>query len=648
MKTQRLTDPFSDDIAESPQRLSAQAKGKVSVIVVSYHTGPVLWRCIESVLAQHDLHELILINNGNPPSVKKRLTLIASEHPKFRCLSGHGNVGFAKACNMGVKEATGQYILLLNPDCILAAHTLTTMRQSLQADPEAWMASCAIVSPDFHEQKTCRRNLLTPVTALVESFGLYRFLSKKQANNLRLNNYTPQHDQASYVPAISGAFMFLSKEHYLAVGGMDESYFLHVEDLDFCLQIHDHGGKILFVPEIKVLHFLSTSDAPSNFIEWQKTKGFFRYFQKNFKHAYSPWVLPLLYTAISGRFCLKYTLNFLKKFTGNKKRTDSKSDRYVKLLQGYSQATLVKSMAELFPLKQIAPVLVTGATSQIGVCLLRRLLAAEVTTYAHYCSTVIDFTHKNLTWVQGNMQHATLNFNHEIAPQTVIHTAPIWLLAGHIQELADMGVKRIIAFSSTSVFGKSNSKNPYERTLVKRLKAAEKVLAKQCTAHHIQWTVLRPTMVYGIGMDTNITAIIRFIKKFGIFPVAYPADGLRAPVHADDLALAALTAAYTPETFNKSYNLSGGEELSYDTMVRRIFKALAKKPRVLGLRALPLALDVVAFLTRKKHLNGEIARRMNEDLVFDNKEAEKDFNYSPRPFLNDPAAIKRASTSALR
>lgn len=633
MKALRLVEPFSfRQVTQAPAAVP-EKEGRVSVVVVSYHTGPVLWRCIESVLSQNNLHELVLVDNGNTEDVATRLAAFSAENPKLHIIQGQGNVGFAKGCNLGAGVTTGEYILLLNPDCILFPNTLSSMVDALAAHPEAWMAGCSLLSAkDYAEQQTCRRNLLTPLTALVESFSLHRFLPESLANTCRLNNHIPQ---TAYVPAISGAFMMLPKQRYLTLGGMDESYFLHVEDMDFCLSIHDHGGKILYVPEVKAVHFLSTSDAPSHFIEWNKTKGFFRYFQKNFCDAYSPYVLPLLYAAISARFCIKTALNGVKSFYLNGKKHST--ERHAKLLGFWNQPLFTRTSAQLSGIKTLEPVLVTGATSQVGICLLRRLLAADIKTTGQFCSSVVDFTHPQLSWLHANLDHA-LNLQ-GAAPKTVVHAAPLWLLNPHIKALAEAGVKRIVAFSSTSVFGKNNSKNAYERQVVEKLQQAEEMLAAECDAHHIQWTILRPTMVYGLGMDTNISAIVRFIKRFGFFPVASDAEGLRAPVHADDLALAALTALNEPATFGKSYNLPGGEVLPYDVMVKRLFQAIEKKPRVVRVPFLPFLLDAVGFLTRKKHFSGEIARRMADDLVFDRKPAESDFGYCPRGFLKtEPGA----------
>jgi len=267
-----------------------------SVIMVSYHTGAVLFQAIEHVLAQKNLSELIVVDNGNPPDVLARLRALP-----VRLVSGHGNIGFAGGCNLGASYATAEYILLLNPDCLPEQDALVHLKAALEANPDAMMAGGLLLNPNGTEQRGGRRQLLTPQTALSEALGLYRFTGAARLNN----NETPTPQQICEVPAISGACMFLRREDYLKLGGMDEGYFLHVEDMDLCWRVHAAGEKILFVPEARVVHLLSTSEAPAPFIEWCKAKGFMRYFHKYFSHG--AWCLLLLplYAAILLRAALR-------------------------------------------------------------------------------------------------------------------------------------------------------------------------------------------------------------------------------------------------------------------------------------------------------------------------------------------------------
>ncbi len=277
----------------------------VSIVMVTYYTGPVLFEAIEAVLSQDGLRELILVDNGNPPEVVAQIERRATKDDRLIRLGEHGNIGFAAACNLGAKSARSEYLLLINPDCILAPGGLRNLLAEGIRRPRPWMLGGRLMNPDGTEQRGSRREILTPWIAFVEIFHLDR-LAPNHPYFKRLNLHTslvPRETTA--VPVISGACMMLPQEDYWALGGMDEAYFLHVEDIDFCLRFRRGGGEIFFVPHVAVLHLRSTSVASLFFIEWHKTRGFIRYFRKNFSGIYPPLFLPLVNVGILGRFAWK-------------------------------------------------------------------------------------------------------------------------------------------------------------------------------------------------------------------------------------------------------------------------------------------------------------------------------------------------------
>ena len=125
-----------------------------------------------------------------------------------------------------------------------------------------------------------------------------------------------------------------------------------------------------------------------------------------------------------------------------------------------------------------------------------------------------------------------------------------------------------------------------------------------------------------------------YMRKYGFFPLYPPAKGRRQPVHVDDLAQSAMKLLDVPASYSKSYNLSGGETLILQEMVVRLFTLCRPKVRIINLRYLPFMLDAASRLFQKKALSGEIARRMNEDVVFFHDEPQQDFGYAPRTFLS--------------
>lgn len=279
-------------------------------------------------------------------------------------------------------------------------------------------------------------------------------------------------------------------------------------------------------------------------------------------------------------------------------------------------------------------IIVTGASSIIGHFLLPRLVAAgyEVHAISRNGEKNAATTGKRLIWHESD-----ISLPEQFPPidaRALIHLAPLWLLPPLLPVLALRQTRRMIGFGSTSVFSKVDSADAGERHLAARLAEAEEAIGRLCGASETDWTVFRPTLVYDCARDKNITRIAGFIQRYGFFPLLGKAAGLRQPVHADDLAEACLMALEQPATFNKAYNVSGGETLSYRQMVEKIFGSLGKPARFLTVPPWMFrsTINVMALISDKQGTTLEMATRMNVDLCFKHTEATLDFGFSPRPF----------------
>ena len=287
--------------------------GGVSVVMVSYWTGPVLYSAIESVLAlnQKGVIEVIVVDNGNPPAVTRELTRQSDEESRLTLISGHGNVGFARGCNIGASRAGGRYLLLLNPDCCLSPGAIPALLAEAKTLNDDWMLGCRVLNPDGSDQRGSRRALLTPFTALVETLRLDR-LAPGLLRRYRLNYHdNPVPEETAGVPVISGACMMLPTATFHAVGGMDEGYFLHVDDLDLCFRLHRAGVPVYFSPHVEAIHYAASSRANPVKIEWLKMRGFLRYFLIHFNNIrWLPLLVPLA-IGILVRFGIKVVQSLL-------------------------------------------------------------------------------------------------------------------------------------------------------------------------------------------------------------------------------------------------------------------------------------------------------------------------------------------------
>lgn len=294
-------------------------------------------------------------------------------------------------------------------------------------------------------------------------------------------------------------------------------------------------------------------------------------------------------------------------------------------------------------------VLITGAASQIGVFLLPALGRQDTDIVAltrnidavddgsRLSSSVAQFAR----WIEYDIGSSP-DGDTGVSAEALIHLAPLATLPRLVPSFAARGGKRLIAFGSTGRYSKSRSEDAREQAFVTRTSEAESIVAGLCEQHGIAWTIFRPTLVYGAGMDRNVTLIAELIRRYRCFPLLGSSRGLRQPVHAADLAEACRLALSNPATFGKAYNLSGGETLSYLEMVRRIFVALDLKPRFVRVPLLffRIAMWSISRIPRYRDFNSQMARRMNDDLAFDHSEAARDFGYAPRPFQPVAAAVK--------
>ena len=287
---------------------------------------------------------------------------------------------------------------------------------------------------------------------------------------------------------------------------------------------------------------------------------------------------------------------------------------------------------------------VIGASSLVGKCLLPLLTQSGLRVSAFSRSpdqhrSSIDVSWHQLPMDENVLQKTTVQKAEAQAnePDTEywICIAPIWVLPDYFEFLEKQGARRVVVLSSTSRFSKNDSSYVEEQAMAARMTNAEARLSAWAEPLGISWVILRPTLIYGLGQDKNITEIARFIRRFGFFPLFGKANGLRQPIHALDVAIACQAALIATGAANQAYNISGGETLTYRQMVTRIFNALGGGSRFLNLPlwTFQLALILLRLLPRYRHWSAAMAERMNRDLVFDHTDANRDLGFQPRAFL---------------
>lgn len=272
--------------------------------------------------------------------------------------------------------------------------------------------------------------------------------------------------------------------------------------------------------------------------------------------------------------------------------------------------------------------MIFGATGIVGGFIKDKLVKAGETPFA--LSRQAPKNADGAQWLRGNLSSlGSLSLPRSNVLYSTVH--PL-LLAQSIDQIATPALEKVITFTSTSIVTKLDSPILSEQRGVQVLAEGEQQLKRKCQEHRIALTILRPTMIYAEGRDANVTRLAQFIRRFKFFPLSGPGSGLRQPVHAEDLATAAIAAASTSITDNKLYALPGPETISYREMVGRIFDSL-RQPRIII--SLPPPIWKLTFTVARSffpNANVAMGERMSKDMVFDGGPAVRDFGWNARPF----------------
>jgi GT2 family glycosyltransferase len=247
--------------------------------MVVYRTGEILKESLKAVLEDPDVDELVIVDNGSDPAERALMDGVAARDQRVTLIRGQGNVGFARAANMGAKAAHGDVLVVLNPDAFLQEGCVRALVEALRERPHPCLVGARILNPDGTEQRGARRGEVTPVTSLLSLMRLSRRLAGLRGFEIHHEN-DPTPPGGVPVPTISGACFAIRRYDFFSVGGFDSGYFLHVEDVDLCWRIRQAGGLVLFEPSARVVHFGSTSRKSPLKVEYWKGVGLARFFRK--------------------------------------------------------------------------------------------------------------------------------------------------------------------------------------------------------------------------------------------------------------------------------------------------------------------------------------------------------------------------------
>ncbi|AEA70004.1 MULTISPECIES: glycosyltransferase family 2 protein [Pseudomonas] len=266
---------------------TSSLRGECDVIIVNYNAGELLLACVRSAFAAGASSVIVVDNDSHDDS----LMLVERTHAvgdSLQIVRNAANLGFAVACNQGARLSAAPNLFFLNPDTVLAADAIDRLLLALHSAPEIGMVGGFLCNPDGSEQAGGRRVFPTPRRAFMRAFGLSRLsaLFPSLLSDFLLHK-EPLPGTPIVVEAISGACMLVKREAIESVGLWDEDYFLHCEDLDWCMRFHQAGWRVLFVPDAQVMHvFGGCSRQRPYFVEWHKHLGILRFYRKFFRRKY--------------------------------------------------------------------------------------------------------------------------------------------------------------------------------------------------------------------------------------------------------------------------------------------------------------------------------------------------------------------------
>ena len=235
----------------------------ISIVIVSYNVKEYLGKCLETIF-QHsgslNVEAIVVDNHSADGSVE----MVRTRFPSVKLIPNDQNNGFSKANNQGIRESRGRYILLLNPDTLLWENTLSATYHYMEKHPEV---GCAGIKPFTASGSVFPNGSSFPAAwkvmgkfLMVKQVLPNRWIRKHFPRSIgRLLSFYASRDEEREVDMVGGFFMFVRRDVIDTVGLMDESYFLEIEDSDWCMRMKRGGWKVMYIPYASFTHLIGKS-----------------------------------------------------------------------------------------------------------------------------------------------------------------------------------------------------------------------------------------------------------------------------------------------------------------------------------------------------------------------------------------------------
>lgn len=293
----------------------------LSVVILTYNSSLYIEECFKSLLKElpDKKTEIIIIENNSTDNTLSLLeNIINSTIPEkidVKLIKNDRNNGYAQAINQGLEISSGKQILLLQPDVVMLANSLSKLLKVLEEDPKIGMAAPQFQYPDGKIQPSCRR-FPNYWSVINEALGLTLLFPKnKSLNRWKMGDF--DHTYRREVDQPMAACVLLKRNILDDVGLMDEQFVMFFNDVDWCKRIKEIGWKIIFAPEAEVIHILggSVNQMRSRMILYSHV-GFYLYFEKHFRkpmqRALNQLMGLILFLSVLPRIILQNVLSILR------------------------------------------------------------------------------------------------------------------------------------------------------------------------------------------------------------------------------------------------------------------------------------------------------------------------------------------------
>jgi hypothetical protein len=282
----------------------------VSIIILSWNVRELLRACLRSLPLDDPKTEVIVVDAG---STDGSAELVRSEFPTALLIARDENLGYSRGNNLGLAQARGRYLFVLNPDTVVQPGSLDAMRAYLDAHPDVGVVGPQLLFPDGSVQPT-RRRFPTLATAFFESTWLQPLAPKRLLARYFAADVPATETQD--VDWLVGAALMVRREAYAQVGGLDEGFFMYSEELDWLRRMRVAGWRCVYLPEARVVHHEARSSAQvpaATHIRFNTSKV--RYYRKY----YGALAAEALRWFLLGNFAAQLALETVKGLLGHKR-----------------------------------------------------------------------------------------------------------------------------------------------------------------------------------------------------------------------------------------------------------------------------------------------------------------------------------------